>query len=85
MFYCTEPARFNRRETRKEVAVIVQEIEAAPEAALTVSVPAAAKLLGISRNLAFDLVRRGELPATRLGRRLVVSRKALDRLLGDRV
>lgn len=60
-------------------------IEMAEAASLTVSVPAAAKLLGISRNLAFDLVRKGDLPATRLGRRLVVSRKALERLLGDRV
>ncbi len=54
-------------------------------APLTVSVPEAAKLLGISRNLAFQLVRNGELPATRLGRRLVISRQALARKLGDRV
>lgn len=65
--------------------MITQERKVPEEAALTVSVPEAAKLLGISRNLAFDLVRKGELPATRLGHRLVVSRKALERLLGERV
>ena len=45
----------------------------------TVSVSDAAELLGIGRNLAYELARRGELPgALRLGRRIVVSRKALD-------
>ena len=44
----------------------------------TVSVSHAAELLGIGRNLAYELARRGELPgALRLGRRIVVSRKAL--------
>jgi len=39
-----------------------------------VSVPAAAKLLGISKDLAYDLARRGELPgAFQLGRRWLVS------------
>jgi excisionase family DNA binding protein len=66
--------------------MIARRIGPAPESLpLTVTVPEAAKLLGISRNLAFGLVRKGELPATRLGRRLVVSRKALERLLGDHV
>ncbi len=45
---------------------------------LTVSVEEAAVLLGISRALAYDLVRRGELPHLRLGRRVVVPRKALE-------
>ena len=45
----------------------------------TVSVSHAAELLGIGRNLAYELAGRGELPgALRLGRRIVVSRKALD-------
>lgn len=45
---------------------------------LTVSVEEAAVLLGISRALAYELVRRGELPRLRLGRRVVVPRKALE-------
>ena len=45
---------------------------------LALSVEEAAKLLGISRDLAYDLVARGELPALRLGRRVVVPRRALE-------
>ncbi len=53
---------------------------------LTYSVAEAAAMLGISRNLAYDLARRGELPGTiKLGqKRLVVSRIAIEKLLqGD--
>ncbi len=48
------------------------------------TVPEAAHLLGISRSLAYQLVARHDLPAIRLGRRLVVPRKALDKFIdGD--
>lgn len=43
----------------------------------------AAEVLGISRALAYELVRRGELPSVRLGRRVVVPRIALDRLFEE--
>ena len=56
--------------------------EATRVEAATVSVGQAAELLGIGRNLAYELARRGELPgALRLGRRIVVSRKALETFL----
>lgn len=48
---------------------------------LTVSVEEAAALLGISRALAYELVRRGDLPCLRLGRRVVVPRKALENFI----
>ena len=48
---------------------------------LAVTVEEAAALLGISRNLAYELVGRKELPSLRLGRRVLVPRRALDRLL----
>lgn len=48
---------------------------------LTVSVEEAAALLGISRALAYELVRRGDLPGLRLGRRVVVPRKGLEQLV----
>jgi excisionase family DNA binding protein len=48
---------------------------------LTISVEEAGRLLGISRGLTYELVNRGELPSVRLGRRIVVPRRALDRLL----
>ena len=50
---------------------------------LTYSVPEVAKVLGISRGLAYDLARRDELPALviRLGRRMMLSRKSVMALL----
>jgi excisionase family DNA binding protein len=49
---------------------------------VTITVDEAAKALGIGRNSAYEAVHRGEIPAVRIGRRLVVPRAALDRLLG---
>ncbi len=49
---------------------------------LTISVEDAAKLLGISRGLAYEAARRGELPTIRLGRRLLVPRARLLELVG---
>ncbi|MFN2504603.1 MAG: helix-turn-helix domain-containing protein [Acidimicrobiales bacterium] len=48
---------------------------------LTVSVEEAAALLGISRALAYELVRRGDLPCLRLGRRVAIPRKALENFI----
>lgn len=48
---------------------------------LTLTVEEAAELLGISRGLAYELVKRGELPRLQLGRRVVVPRKALEDLM----
>jgi excisionase family DNA binding protein len=48
---------------------------------MTMSVTDAAKRLGISRAFAYELVARGELPCLRFGRRVVVPRKALERLV----
>jgi excisionase family DNA binding protein len=50
---------------------------------LTLRVEEAAGLLGISRALAYELVNRGELPALRLGRRIVVPRAALEALVAS--
>jgi excisionase family DNA binding protein len=48
---------------------------------LALSVPEVAELLGISRAFAYELVARHELPALRLGRRLVVPRYLIEELL----
>lgn len=50
-------------------------------ARLTVTVEEAARLLGIGRNKAYQIVHDGMLPALRVGRRLVVPRSGLERLL----
>lgn len=44
---------------------------------LVMSVEESATVLGISRGLAYELVRRGVIPSLRLGRRLVVPRRRL--------
>ena len=49
----------------------------------TLTVAEAAELLGVSRGLAYDLVRRGEIPSIRLGRRLLAPRRVLEVLLGE--
>jgi excisionase family DNA binding protein len=48
----------------------------------TLTVEEAAEALGIGRTLAYEAVRRGEIPTIRIGRRLLVPRGALDQLLG---
>ncbi|MGH9030531.1 MAG: helix-turn-helix domain-containing protein [Acidimicrobiia bacterium] len=48
---------------------------------LTLTVEETAELLGISRAFAYTLVKNEELPFVRLGRRVVVPRRALERLL----
>ena len=48
---------------------------------LTMTVREAAEVLGISRALAYELVARGEIPAIRLGHRIVVPTKRLEDLV----
>jgi len=49
---------------------------------LVLTVDEVAYLLNISRGLAYELVARGELPAIKLGRRIVIPRVAMEELLG---
>ncbi len=48
---------------------------------LTLSVQEAAKALGIGRNLAYDRIKTGEIPVLKIGKRLLVPRAALEKLL----
>jgi excisionase family DNA binding protein len=50
-----------------------------PTAVLTVD--EVAQLLRISRTAAYEAVNRGEIPAVRIGRRWLIPRAALDRML----
>ena len=50
---------------------------------LTLSIEEAAKVLGIGRNLCYDRVKTGEIPVIKIGRRLLVPRKALEKLLEE--
>ena len=43
--------------------------------------PDARQMLGLGRNATYDAVARGEIPVLRIGRRILVPRKALERLV----
>jgi excisionase family DNA binding protein len=48
----------------------------------TFSVDEVAAILGVSRDTVYQCVSTGEIPALRLGRRLLIPRTALTRMLG---
>lgn len=50
---------------------------------LCLSVPEAAALLGVSRNLAYQMARQGQLPVIKFGRRLLVPKAALEKMLSE--
>jgi excisionase family DNA binding protein len=50
---------------------------------LTLTVEEAATLLGISRALAYEAAKRGDIPTLRIGRRILVPKAALQRLVDD--
>ena len=47
----------------------------------TVTVTEAAQALGIGRNQCYEAVARGDIPAPRIGKRILVPKIALERLL----
>ena len=53
------------------------------EKRLVLSVIEAARELKIGRGLAYEAIRRGEIPSLRIGHRILVPRKALDDLLNS--
>ena len=48
---------------------------------LTITVVQAGALLGIGRSAAYEAIRRGDIPCIRIGRRIIVPLRALDKLL----
>ena len=51
------------------------------EKRLCITVPEAAAMLGLSRNFAYELVRKGLLPSIRLGKRILIPKVALVKML----
>jgi excisionase family DNA binding protein len=51
-------------------------------AAKTISVEEAGRWLGISRNSAYEAVKRGEIPTIKIGRLLLVPVAPFERMLG---
>ena len=52
-----------------------------PETPLLISVPEAARLLGVGTTFGWTMVRRGEIPTVKLGRRVLVPRAAVEQLV----
>ncbi len=52
-------------------------------AAVTLSVPEAAAVLGIGRNSAYEAARRGDIPTIKIGARLLVPVAQLRRKVGE--
>lgn len=56
---------------------------AAAATRLAFSIEETATLLGVGRHTAYEGARRGDIPTIRIGRRLLVPKVALERLLAD--
>lgn len=48
----------------------------------TYQVPEVAKMLGVSRAAVYNAVARGTIPSIRIGKRVVVPRAAVEKLIG---
>jgi excisionase family DNA binding protein len=55
--------------------------QAALENRLCISVTEAAQMLTISRNLAYEMVKQGRIPVIKFGKRLLIPRLALEKML----
>ena len=63
---------------------MAREDKLEPDETLCISVAAAARMLGVSRNTGYEMVRLGQLPIIRCGqRRLLVPRAALLKMLEE--
>ena len=52
---------------------------------LTFTVEETAKILGVGRNSAYEAIARGEIPVVKVGKRLLVPKAALEKLLNGRL
>ena len=76
------PAAIKAARRHGQTADLATSTPAANSRVWTVS--EAAELLGVSRAHAYDLVARGQLRHVRLGRRVVIPKRAVDELLEAR-
>lgn len=51
----------------------------------TYTIEEAAQLLGIGRNHAYEAAKRGDIPSIKIGKRIVVPKAAIDRMLEGEV
>ena len=69
----------------RDSAVRTYQVTAAgsPDEPLTLSVQTTARMLGLSRASAYEAIRTGQIPSIRFGRRIVVPRAALNRMISQ--
>jgi excisionase family DNA binding protein len=60
-----------------------RQAETQPGGRLAYSVDEAARLTGLSRDLLYDQMRRGNLTYVKVGRRRLITRHHLEQFLGD--
>ncbi len=60
---------------------MISFIPSSPTDRLTLTVTETATVLGISRALAYESVARGELPCIRIGKRILIPKITLERML----
>jgi excisionase family DNA binding protein len=65
--------------TKEQGATMTKEHH--KDEAITLSVEHAARLIGISRTTAYRMVQSGELPAVKVGRRVLILKKPLMEML----
>jgi len=62
---------------------MTQDADWGNTAARTVTVEQAARVLGIGRGLAYQAVKRGDIPSIRIGGRILIPRARILELLGE--
>lgn len=75
--HAAESSNHNRTEERLHMS----DQEHSATEALTLTIPEAARLLGISLSKAYEAARLGQIPTIRLGTRVLVSRRRLENMV----
>ncbi len=78
----TEDTPSDNQVTPPVASGFIRPIPVTPGDRLVLTVTEAGQLLGISRAFAYELAARGDLPVIRLGRRVVVPKAALLKMVG---
>jgi excisionase family DNA binding protein len=71
----------NTKNDAEKQTVVPEAPKQADSVRRTVSVDEAGQILGISRGAAYALAKKGALPTIRLGKRVLVPKAALERML----
>ena len=84
---CSKKAYKKRKRDEKISKAKVEEIERTFDpnlgAKLFLNMDETAELLGVSRKTIYRMIKRGELNAKKLGRRVVIARKDIDKMFSD--